>query len=172
MMMWSGASLVMPADQHRGTRKLAKEIEFEAGYRRVRTPHLAKESMYLTSGHHPLCGKHVPSHGVGRRCRRGWAGAGQGALLPHGHERPHHHKIFSATPRSYREFLRLAEYGTCYRYEHREPMGLMRVRSMQMNDATFTARLINSRITKAVNEMYLKYFKVFGFEKYQMRFKR
>jgi threonyl-tRNA synthetase len=86
---------------------------------------------------------------------------------------PHHHKIFSAVPRSYRELpLRLAEYGTCYRYEQSgELMGLMRVRSMQMNDAhiyctpdQFAAEF------KAVNEMYLKYFKVFGFEKYQMRF--
>ncbi|MEK9862314.1 MAG: aminoacyl--tRNA ligase-related protein, partial [Verrucomicrobiota bacterium] len=72
---------------------------------------------------------------------------------------PHHHKIFSAVPRSYRELpLRLAEYGTCYRYEQSgELMGLMRVRSMQMNDAhiyctpdQFAAEF------KAVNEMYLK----------------
>ena len=50
---------------------------------------------------------------------------------------PHHHKFFAAVPRSYRDLpLRLAEYGTCYRYEQSgELFGLMRVRSMQMNDA-------------------------------------
>src|SRR6266852_75484 len=50
---------------------------------------------------------------------------------------PHHHKLFAAVPRSYRDLpLRLAEYGTCYRYEQSgELFGLMRVRSMQMNDA-------------------------------------
>ena len=86
---------------------------------------------------------------------------------------PHHHKLFAAVPRSYRDLpLRLAEYGTCYRYEQSgELFGLMRVRSLQMNDAhiyctpeQFEAEFI------AVNEMYLKYFKLFGIEKYVMRF--
>ena len=50
---------------------------------------------------------------------------------------PHHHKLFAALPRSYRDLpLRLAEYGTYYRYEKSgELFGLMRVRSLQMNDA-------------------------------------
>jgi threonyl-tRNA synthetase len=86
---------------------------------------------------------------------------------------PHHHKIFSAVPRSYRELpLRLAEYGTCYRYERSgELMGLMRVRSMQMNDAHIycTADQFADEF-RAVNEMYLKYFKIFGFDKFNMRF--
>jgi threonyl-tRNA synthetase len=86
---------------------------------------------------------------------------------------PHHHKIFAAVPRSYRDLpLRLAEYGTCYRYEQSgELMGLMRVRSMQMNDAHIycTPEQFTQEF-QAVNEMYLKYFKIFGFEKYQMRF--
>ncbi|MAV08840.1 MAG: hypothetical protein CMO53_02065 [Verrucomicrobiales bacterium] len=86
---------------------------------------------------------------------------------------PHHHKIFSAVPRSYRELpLRLAEYGTCYRYERSgELMGLMRVRSMQMNDAHIycTPEQFADEF-RAVNEMDLKYFKIFGFEKYSMRF--
>ena len=86
---------------------------------------------------------------------------------------PHHHRIFAAEPHSYRDLpLRLAEYGTCYRYEQSgELMGLMRVRSMQMNDAhiyctedQFAAEF------RAVNEMYLKYFQTFGLGKYQMRF--
>jgi threonyl-tRNA synthetase len=86
---------------------------------------------------------------------------------------PHHHRIFAAEPRSYRDLpLRLAEYGCCYRYEQSgELFGLMRVRSLNMNDAhiyctedQFAAEF------NAVNEMYLKYFKIFGIEKYVMRF--
>jgi threonyl-tRNA synthetase len=86
---------------------------------------------------------------------------------------PHHHKLFAAVPRSYRDLpLRLAEYGTCYRYEQSgELFGLMRVRSMQMNDAHIymTPEEFESEFN-AVNEMYLKYFKLFGIEKYLMRF--
>jgi threonyl-tRNA synthetase len=86
---------------------------------------------------------------------------------------PHHHKLFGAVPRSYRDLpLRLAEYGTCYRYEQSgELFGLMRVRSMQMNDAHIylTEEQFESEFN-AVNEMYLKYFKIFGIEKYLMRF--
>src|SRR5438270_2887018 len=86
---------------------------------------------------------------------------------------PHHHKLFAAVPRSYRDLpLRLAEYGTCYRYEQSgELIGLMRVRSMQMNDAHLymTPEQFETEFN-AVNEMYLKYFKLFGIEKYLMRF--
>jgi threonyl-tRNA synthetase len=86
---------------------------------------------------------------------------------------PHHHRIFAAEPRSYRDLpLRLAEYGTCYRYEQAgELFGLMRVRSLNMNDAHIycTPEQFASEFN-AVNEMYLKYFKIFGIEKYQMRF--
>jgi threonyl-tRNA synthetase len=86
---------------------------------------------------------------------------------------PHHHKLFAAVPRSYRDLpLRLAEYGTCYRYEQSgELFGLMRVRSMQMNDAHIylTEDQFEDEFN-AVNEMYLKYFKIFGIEKYLMRF--
>jgi threonyl-tRNA synthetase len=86
---------------------------------------------------------------------------------------PHHHKLFAAVPRSYRDLpLRLAEYGTCYRYEQSgELIGLMRVRSMQMNDAHLymTPEQFETEFN-AVNQMYLKYFKLFGIEKYLMRF--
>jgi threonyl-tRNA synthetase len=86
---------------------------------------------------------------------------------------PHHHRIFAAEPRSYRDLpLRLAEYGTCYRYEQSgELFGLMRVRSLNMNDAHIycTPEQFAAEFN-AVNEMYLKYFKVFGLGKYQMRF--
>jgi threonyl-tRNA synthetase len=86
---------------------------------------------------------------------------------------PHHHKLFAAVQRSYRDLpLRLAEYGTCYRYEQSgELFGLMRVRSMQMNDAHIycTEEQFEEEFN-AVNQMYLKYFKIFGIDKYLMRF--
>jgi threonyl-tRNA synthetase len=86
---------------------------------------------------------------------------------------PHHHKLFDALPRSYRDLpLRLAEYGTCHRYEQSgELFGLMRVRSLQMNDAHIycTEEQFESEFL-AVNELYLNYFKLFGIEKYVMRF--
>jgi len=86
---------------------------------------------------------------------------------------PHHHKLFAAVPRSYRDLpLRLAEYGTCYRYEQSgELIGLMRVRSMQMNDAHLymTPEQFETEFN-GVNQMYLNYFKLFGIEKYLMRF--
>jgi threonyl-tRNA synthetase len=86
---------------------------------------------------------------------------------------PHHHRIFAAEPRSYRDLpLRLAEYGTCYRYEQSgELFGLMRVRSLNMNDAhIYCTEEQFADEFRAVNDMYLKYFKIFGLEKYQMRF--
>ncbi len=86
---------------------------------------------------------------------------------------PHHHKLFAALPRSYRDLpLRFAEYGFCHRYEQSgELFGLMRVRSMQMNDAHLymTPEQFESEFN-AVNEMYLNYFKLFGLDKYLMRF--
>lgn len=86
---------------------------------------------------------------------------------------PHHHKLFGAVPRSYKELpLRFAEYGTCYRYEQSgELQGLMRVRAMQMNDAhIYCSEAQFEDEFNAVNQMYLGYFKLFGLSKYQMRF--
>ena len=175
--------------------KLAKETEFAAGYQRVRTPHLARENLYLTSGHLPYYEESMfpPMELQERQAKEGspgMAGVPPAASrvsrdAPHAPERiaekyylkamncPHHHKLFGAVPRSYRELpLRLAEYGTCYRYEQSgELFGLMRVRSMQMNDAHIycTEEQFEAEFN-AVNQMYLKYFKIFGIEKYLMRF--
>jgi threonyl-tRNA synthetase len=218
--------------------KLAKETEFAAGYQRVRTPHIARESMYKKSGHLPYYGEsmfppmtlvedkdrkqlekanaiiaYFENYG-GDVWQRVLEGAKSGNLsdpamkddlltqleLVRGAERadeaklrelkqfaasigdryylramncPHHHKLFAALPRSYRDLpLRLAEYGTDYRYEKSgELFGLMRVRSLQMNDAHIycTPEQFEEEFN-AVNEMYLKYFKLFGIEKYLMRF--
>ena len=149
--------------------KLAKETEFAAGYDRVRTPHLARENMYLTSGHLPYYAESMfPPMELAAD-----DGASSDKYYLKAMNCPHHHKIFGAVPRSYRDIpLRLAEYGTCYRYEQSgELFGLMRVRSMQMNDAHLycTEAQFESEFN-AVNEMYLKYFKIFGIEKYLMRF--
>lgn len=153
--------------------KLAKETEFEAGYQRVRTPHLAKETLYKTSGHLPYYAESMfPPMEVGEGKDLDGREIQERYYLK-AMNCPHHHKIFAAVPRSYRELpLRLAEYGACYRYEQSgELMGLMRVRSMQMNDAhIYCAPEQFAEEFRAVNQMYLKYFQIFGFEKYQMRF--
>ena len=142
--------------------KLAKETETKGGYKRVVTPHIAKESLYLTSGHLPYYedSMYPPMELEGVK------------YYLKAMNCPHHHKIFAAEKRSYKEMpLRLAEYGTCYRYEQSgELFGLMRVRCLHMNDAHIycTKEQFYDEF-KAVNEMYLKYFKIFGIDKYIMR---
>lgn len=142
--------------------KLAKQTEEKGGYKRVVTPHIAKESLYLTSGHLPYYkeGMFPPMELEGVK------------YYLRAMNCPHHHKIFAAEPRSYKEIpLRLAEYGTCYRYEQSgELFGLMRVRCLHMNDAhIYCTREQFYEEFRAVNEMYLQYFKIFGIEKYVMR---
>lgn len=151
--------------------KLAKETEFLAGYHRVKTPHLAKEKMYLTSGHLPL----LYAESMFPPMELKESGDADVAVRYYlkAMNCPHHHRVFAAEPRSYRDLpLRLAEYGTCYRYEQSgELFGLMRVRSLNMNDAHIycTAEQFAQEFN-GVNEMYLKYFKIFGIDKYVMRF--
>ncbi len=141
---------------------LAKKTELEYGYQQVRTPHLAKESMYLKSGHLPYYedSMYPPMEYEG------------GKYYLKAMNCPHHHKIYAALrPRLKDLPLRLAEYGTCYRHEKSgELFGLMRVRSMQMNDAhIYCTEEQFADEFKKVNEIYLKYFKLFGIEKYHMR---
>ncbi len=141
---------------------LAKEMETKAGYVRVRTPHLTKEDLFIRSGHLPYYAESMypPMELEGVRYY----------VKPM--NCPMHHKIFGARPRSYRELpLRLAEYGTCYRYEKSgELFGLMRVRSMQMNDAhIYCAEEQFEQEFLGVIDLYKKYFDLFGIEKYIMR---
>jgi threonyl-tRNA synthetase len=142
--------------------KLAKSTEEKDGYKRVVTPHIAKESLYLTSGHLPYYqdGMFPPMELEGMK------------YYLKAMNCPHHHKIFAAEPRSYKDLpLRLAEYGTCYRYEQSgELFGLMRVRCLHMNDAHIycTKEQFYDEFRK-VNEMYLKYFRIFGIDRYVMR---
>lgn len=150
--------------------QLAKETEFEAGYVRVRTPHIAKEVMYKTSGHLPY---YAESMFPAIELKENEDAEASERYFLKAMNCPHHHRIFAAEPRSYRDLpLRLAEYGTCYRYEQSgELFGLMRVRSLNMNDAHIYCTTEQfAQEFNAVNEMYLKYFRIFGIEKYVMRF--
>ncbi|HEY6070489.1 MAG TPA: threonine--tRNA ligase [Chthoniobacterales bacterium] len=187
--------------------KLARETEFAAGYQIVRTPHIARESLYLKSGHLPYYAESMfppmelvaesaeakrPLHRpeVFRELLENpLTREGLDEILSKADQLrselpvdryylkamncPHHHKLFAAIPKSYRDLpLRLAEYGMCYRYEQSgELFGLMRVRSLQINDAHIymTPEQFETEFN-AVNEMYLNYFKLFGIEKYLMRF--
>jgi len=221
--------------------KLAKETEFAAGYQRVRTPHIARESLYRKSGHVPYYVEsmfppmeldEVAAERADLEIELNGLVGAMGAASQRASEElnfvlpdkfklsdviqkiqsigkevprylqqvvneqdtilarlnelpapdryylkamncPHHHKLFAALPRSYRDLpLRLAEYGTDYRYEKSgELFGLMRVRSLQMNDAHLymTPEQFEAEFN-AVNEMYLNYFKLFGIDTYLMRF--
>jgi threonyl-tRNA synthetase len=142
--------------------KLAKETENAAGYKRVVTPHIAKESMYLTSGHLPYYAESMfpPMEMDGTK------------YYLKAMNCPHHHKIFDAEPKTYKDLpFRIAEYGTCYRYEQSgELFGLMRVRCLHMNDAHIYCNKDQfADEFRAVNDMYIKYFSIFGVDKYVMR---
>ena len=142
---------------------LAKEMELKAGYVRVRTPHITKENLFLKSGHLPYYADSMypPMEMEGTKYY----------LKPM--NCPMHHKIFASRQRSYRELpLRLAEYGTCYRYEKSgELFGLMRVRFMQMNDAhLYVPEELFEQEFMGVIDLYIKYFKLFNIDKYVMRF--
>ena len=141
---------------------LAKEKEDLGGYKRVRTPHLTKGTLYEKSGHldHYMSSMYPAMDVDGTDYY----------MKPM--NCPHHHKIYANSPKSYRDLpYRLSEYGTCYRYEKSgELFGLMRVRSMQMNDAHIycTEDQFKEEFI-AVCNLYMEYFKIFGIEKYEMR---
>ena len=141
---------------------LAKEMEEKRGYDRVRTPHLAKDALFERTGHlsHYAESMYPPMEMEGVRYY----------MKPM--NCPFHHKIFDSKPRSYRDLpLRLGEYGTCYRFEKSgELFGLMRVRSMQMNDAhIYCSEEQFEDEFMGVVDLYLEYFRIFGVEKYVMR---
>ncbi len=142
--------------------RLAREMEFKLGYVRVRTPHVSKEDLFLHSGHLPYYAESMypPMELEGVKYY----------VKPM--NCPMHHKIYASKPRSYRDLpLRLAEYGTCYRYEKSgELFGLMRVRSMQMNDShIYCAESQFEQEFTSVIYLYLEYFKLFGITDYVMR---
>ena len=142
--------------------KLAKEKEFLGGYKRVSTPHITREELLHTSGHLPYYEESMfpPMEMEGER------------LFLKPMNCPHHHMIFKAEPRSYRDLpLRLAEYGTCYRYEQSgELAGLLRVRCMTMNDAHIycTPEQAKEEFIKVMN-LHKDYYKLFGLRDFWMR---
>ncbi len=142
--------------------KFAKEQEFLAGYQRVATPHITKEDLYHTSGHLPYYADSMfPPMDVDGE---------QLYLKPM--NCPHHHMIFKAQPRSYRELpVRFAEYGTCYRYEQSgELAGLLRVRGMTMNDAHIYCTPEQAR-EEFINviQLHTNYYEHFGLTDFWMR---
>lgn len=143
--------------------KFAKEVEFRGGYVRVSTPHITKQNLYYTSGHLPYYKESMfppmqmedeePYYLKPMNC-------------------PHHHMVFRNRPRSYRELpLRIAEYGTCYRYEDSGALsGLLRVRMLSMNDAHIYCAPEQLREEfRAVLELHSMFYKKFRLSEYWMR---
>ena len=210
--------------------KLAKELEFKAGYQRVATPQLAREALYFKSGHLPYYAadmypamqvvesRHLDDESEeddesapGWNDEAGQTGADktdsarQESRQGDGVEKtavrvgssvglrdratlsvkdayrlrpmncPHHHKVFAASPRSYRELpMRLAEYGHVYRWEDSGAVGgLLRVRGMCMNDAHIycTEAQIKDEF-KAVMRLYQRAYEVLGLGNYVVRLSR
>ena len=156
--------------------KLAKELEFKAGYVRVATPHIAKTSLYYKTGHLPYYASHMypfmelketheGANGVEEEVRETYC------LRPM--NCPHHHKVFASRPRSYRDLpLRLAEYGQVYRFEDSGALsGLLRVRGMAMNDAHIycTEEQVKDEFL-AVMKMHEEAYEILGLTDYYFRF--
>ncbi|MBC7533949.1 MAG: threonine--tRNA ligase [Oligoflexus sp.] len=147
--------------------KYAVEMEFRYGYKRVATPNIAKGDLYLKSQHLPAYRESmfppmVIEEDEGKKTEY--------YLKPM--NCPHHHLIYGARKRSYRELpLRLAEYGTCYRYEQSgEVSGLIRVRCMTMNDAHIYLR--EGQFAEEFDSllaMYQEFYKTFGLSEYRFR---
>jgi len=142
--------------------KWAKEIEEEWGYQRVTTPIITKEELFYTSEHLPHYKEYMfPPMELddGERYY----------IKPM--NCPFHHTIFAMRPRSYRELpLRLAEYGICHRYEDSGALfGLMRVRSMTMNDAHIycTEEQAVEEFVRVI-ELHKYYYNILGIKDYWM----
>ena len=139
-----------------------RKIQKRYGYLQVITPHIGNKQLYVTSGHYAKYGKdsfqpiHTPEEGE------------EYLLKPM--NCPHHCEIFRALPRSYRDLpLRLAEFGTVYRYEQSgELHGLTRVRGFTQDDAhIFCApEQIKDEFLK-VMDIILYIFKALKFENYE-----
>jgi threonyl-tRNA synthetase len=156
--------------------KLARELEFRAGYDRVSTPHLAKTDLYYKTGHLPYYKDGMYPFMEMKEEREGPEGAVEVVketycLKPM--NCPHHHKIFAARKRSYRDLpVRLAEYGHVYRFEDSGTLsGLLRVRGMCMNDAHIycTEEQIQEEFL-SVMALHEQVYKILGLDNFYMRF--
>lgn len=139
-----------------------RKIQKKYGYQQVITPHIGNKMLYVTSGHYAKYGKdsfqpiHTPQEGE------------EYMLKPM--NCPHHCEIFKSFPRSYRELpLRLAEFGTVYRYEQTgELHGLTRVRGFTQDDAhIFCApEQIKDEFLKVMDIIFY-IFKALNFDNYE-----
>ncbi|MFO0631621.1 MAG: threonine--tRNA ligase [Nannocystaceae bacterium] len=152
--------------------KLAKELEFKAGYVRVATPHLTKADLYYKTGHLPYYASHMYPVMELREQVDGESVVKESYYL-RPMNCPHHHRIFASRKRSYRELpLRLAEYGQVYRFEDGGALsGLLRVRGMCMNDAHIycTEEQAHAEFL-AVMELHRQCYEILGLSDYYMRF--
>lgn len=151
--------------------KLAKELEFQGGYERVATPHIAKQDLFFQSGHLPYYADDMyPPMELTEQSEDGETIKEAYVLKPM--NCPHHHKIFAAQLRSYRELpLRLAEYGSVYRFEESGAVsGLLRVRGMCMNDAHIycTEDQIKSEFLSVI-QLYDQCYRILGLDSYYLR---
>ena len=159
--------------------KLAEEMEFQAGYQRVATPHLARASLYRASGHLPYYQESMyPLMELTEQdtaAKSGTEAEAKETYALRPMNCPHHHRIFAARPKSYRDLpLRLAEYGQVYRFEESGAVsGLLRVRAMCMNDAHIycTAEQIEPEF-KAVMAMYREAYRILKIDNYSVRLSR
>ncbi len=141
---------------------LAIKTEKKYGYVKVVTPHIAKEDLYIQSGHLPYY----------RESMYPPMKMDDGTYYLKAMNCPHHHRMYQYRPRSYRELpLRIAEYGTCYRNELSGTLaGLLRVRAMAMNDAHIycTREQIEDEF-RSVLKMTMDYFRQFDLHDYWFR---
>jgi len=146
----------------------AKEMEFQYGYKRVSTPHIAKEDLFLKSGHLP---HYADSMFPPMEVKDDDSECSEKFYLK-AMNCPHHHLIYNSRPHSYKDLpLRLAEYGTCYRYEKSgELSGLIRVRCMTMNDAHLYMTLdqFEEEFRSTIN-MYMEFYSTFKLTEYSFR---
>lgn len=141
--------------------KFLRKKQNEYGYLPVVTPHIGSKDLYVTSGHYAKYGKdsfqpiHTPQEGE------------EYMLKPM--NCPHHCEVFRSSPRSYKDLpLRLAEFGTVYRYEQSgELHGLTRVRSFTQDDAHMfvTPDQLKGEFEKVI-DLILYVFRIFKFDKY------
>jgi threonyl-tRNA synthetase len=155
--------------------KLMRELEFKGGYERVVTPHLAKTDLYYRTGHLPYYASSMYPFMELKECVEDENGKREEikesyVLRPM--NCPHHHKIFAARKRSYRELpLRLAEYGQVYRFEDSGALsGLLRVRGLCQNDAHIycSEDQIQDELVRVI-EMHREVYSILGISHYWMR---
>ena len=152
--------------------RYAEDMEFKYGYKRVSTPHITRSELYYRSQHLPAYRDSMfPPMTVEEEDGEGGSVVKEEYYLKP-MNCPHHHMIFDHGSVSYRQLpMRLAEYGHCYRFEQSgELSGLLRVRSLCMNDAHIY--LAEDQIRdefKKTMEMYQEFYQTFGLEDYRYR---